>query len=78
MGDLNSRRGRIAGMDTRGAPPIIRAGADVGDAHYEQNLTSTTGGRGAYHMEFSHYEEVPGHCTRSHRRVEGRAWSGGG
>jgi elongation factor G len=62
MGDLNSRRGRIAGMDTRGTATVIRAAVPMSEMlTYEQTLTSQTGGRGAYHMEFSHYEEVPGH-----------------
>jgi elongation factor G len=62
MGDLNSRRGRIAGMDTRGASTVIRATVPMAEMlTYEQTLTSTTGGRGSYHMEFSHYDEVPGH-----------------
>jgi elongation factor G len=62
MGDLNSRRGRIAGMDTKGASTVIRATVPMAEMlSYEQTLTSTTGGRGAYHMEFSHYDEVPGH-----------------
>ncbi len=62
MGDLNSRRGRIAGMDTRGSATVIRAAVPMAEMlNYEQTLTSQTGGRGAYHMEFSHYDEVPGH-----------------
>jgi len=62
MGDLNGRRGRIAGMDTRGAATIIRATVPMAEMlTYEQTLTSTTGGRGSYHMEFSHYDEVPAH-----------------
>ncbi len=62
MGDLNSRRGRIGGMDTRGTSTIIRAKAPMSEMlTYEQHLTSATGGRGSYHMEFSHYEEVPSH-----------------
>jgi elongation factor G len=62
MGDLNSRRGRIAGMDTRGSATVIRASVPMAEMlNYEQTLTSQTGGRGAYHMEFSHYDEVPGH-----------------
>ncbi len=60
MGDLNSRRGRIAGMDTRGAMTVIRAQVPMSEMlTYEQHLTSATGGRGTYHMEYSHYEEVP-------------------
>ena len=62
MGDLNSRRGRIGGMDTRGASTVIRAKVPMSEMlTYEQHLTSATSGRGSYHMEFSHYEEVPGH-----------------
>jgi elongation factor G len=62
MGDLNSRRGRIGGMDTRGASTVIRAKVPMSEMlTYEQHLTSATGGRGSYHMEFSHYEEVPTH-----------------
>jgi elongation factor G len=60
MGDLNGRRGRIGGMDTRGATTIIKAQVPMSEMlTYEQHLTSATGGRGSYHMEFSHYEEVP-------------------
>ncbi len=62
MGDLNSRRGRIGGMDTRGVSTVIRAKVPMAEMlTYEQHLTSATGGRGSYHMEFSHYEEVPAH-----------------
>ncbi|MCC7009347.1 MAG: elongation factor G [Acidobacteria bacterium] len=62
MGDLNSRRGRIAGMETRGNGTVIKASVPMAEMlTYEQTLTSHTGGRGAYHMEFSHYEEVPSH-----------------
>jgi elongation factor G len=62
MGDLNGRRGRIAGMDTRGAMTIIKAQVPMAEMlTYEQHLTSATGGRGTYHMEYSHYDEVPSH-----------------
>jgi elongation factor G len=62
MGDLNSRRGRIGGMDTRGAMTIIKAQVPMSEMlTYEQHLTSATGGRGTYHMEYSHYDEVPAH-----------------
>ena len=60
MGDLNARRGRIAGMDTRGSTTVIKAHVPMSEMlTYEQHLTSATGGRGSYHMEFSHYDEVP-------------------
>jgi elongation factor G len=62
MGDLNGRRGRISGMDTRGGMTVIKAQVPMSEMlTYEQQLTSMTGGRGSYHMEYSHYEEVPGH-----------------
>lgn len=67
MGDLNGRRGRIGGMETRGASTVIKAQVPMVEMlTYEQQLTSATGGRGSYHMEFSHYEEVPTHL---HARV---------
>jgi elongation factor G len=62
MGDLNSRRGRISGMDSRGTTTVIRAQVPMSEMlTYEQTLTSSTGGRGSYQMEYSHYEEVPSH-----------------
>ena len=62
MGDLNSRRGRIGGMDTRGVATLIRAKVPMSEMlTYEQHLTSATGGRGSYSMDYSHYEEVPSH-----------------
>ena len=62
MGDLNGRRGRIGGMDTRGATTVIKAHVPMSEMlTYEQYLTSATGGRGSYHMEYSHYDEVPSH-----------------
>ena len=62
MGSLNGRRGRIGGMETRGSATIIKAQVPMAEMlTYEQLLTSTTGGRGSYNMEFSHYEEVPAH-----------------
>jgi elongation factor G len=62
MGDLNGRRGRIGGMEPRGMMTVIRAQVPMAEMlTYEQHLTSVTGGRGSYHMEFSHYDEVPQH-----------------
>jgi elongation factor G len=62
MGDLNGRRGRISGMDSRGAMTVIRAQVPMAEMlTYEQHLTSVTGGRGSYNMEYSHYDEVPQH-----------------
>ena len=62
MGDLNGRRGRIGGMEPRGQMTAIKAQVPMAEMlTYEQHLTSVTGGRGSYHMEFSHYDEVPSH-----------------
>ena len=62
MGDLNSRRGRTQGMDSKGSSTSIKAQVPMSEMlTYEPALTSMTGGRGAFHMEFSHYEEVPSH-----------------
>ncbi len=78
MGDLNGRRGRIAGMDTRGGMTVIKAQVPMSEMlTYEQQLTSATGGRGSYHMEYSHYEEVPTHIQSkiiaAHRAEKGEA-----
>jgi elongation factor G len=60
MGDLNSRRGRVQGMDSQGATQIIKAQVPMSEMlAYSSTLKSITGGRGSYHMETSHYEEVP-------------------
>jgi elongation factor G len=62
MGDLNGGHGRIGDMDTRGTMTIIKAQVPMSEMlTYEQHLTSATGGRGSYHMEYSHYDEVPAH-----------------
>ncbi len=60
IGDLNSRRGRIVGMEPAGETAVVRAQAPMAEMlTYEPSLRSMTGGRGGYSMEFSHYEEVP-------------------
>src|SRR5215475_8770397 len=60
IGDLNSRRGRIVGMEPTGETALVRAQAPMAEMlTYEPSLRSMTGGRGTYAMEFSHYEEVP-------------------
>jgi elongation factor G len=62
MGDMNSRRGRVSGMEQRGNSTVVKAQVPMSEMlTYEQTLTSTTGGRGSYHMEYSHYDEVPSH-----------------
>jgi len=60
IGDLNSRRGRIVGMEPNGETALVRASVPMAEMlTYEPSLRSMTGGRGGYSMEFSHYEEVP-------------------
>lgn len=60
MGDLNSRRGRIEGMDARAGAQIIRSKVPLSEMFgYSTTLRSRTQGRGTYSMEISHYEEVP-------------------
>jgi elongation factor G len=60
MGDLTSRRGRPAGMDQEGEDSIIRAEAPLAEMiSYGSILRAITQGRGSFHMEMGHYEEVP-------------------
>ena len=60
MGDLNSRRGRVLGMDAAGKYQVIKANVPMSEfLTYAPDLTSMTGGRGVYSMSFSHYDEVP-------------------
>jgi elongation factor G len=62
MGDLSSRRGRPQGMEQRGTMQLIKAEVPLSEMlSYDAELTSMTGARGSYHMEMSHYDEVPGH-----------------
>ncbi len=62
MGDLSSRRGRPQGMEPRGGVQVIKAEVPLAEMlSYDAELTSMTGGRGSYHMELDHYDEVPGH-----------------
>src|SRR5947209_6940078 len=64
-GDLNSRRGRLQGMEPRGGMTTIKAEVPMADIlTYSQSLTSLTGGRGDYHMHFLRYEEVPSHIAQ--------------
>ena len=60
IGDLNSRRGRIEGMEARNGAQVINAFVPLsGMFGYSTDLRSKTQGRGNYSMEVSHYEEVP-------------------
>ena len=60
MGDLNSRRGRVLGMDSEGKYQVIKAQAPMSEVlKYALDLNAITAGRGSFRMEESHYEEVP-------------------
>lgn len=61
IGDLNSRRGRVAGMDERAGMKVVSADVPLAEMFgYANDLRSKTQGRATYTMEFSHYEQVPG------------------
>jgi len=65
LGDLNSRRGRVQGMDQRRGMAIITAQAPLAEMQrYATDLRSITQGRGIYAMEFSRYEKVPSHAAQ--------------
>jgi len=60
MGDLNGRRGRVLGMDSKGKNQVVRANVPLVEIlTYAPDLRSMTGGRGMFSMKFSHYDEVP-------------------
>ncbi|HEU5189782.1 MAG TPA: elongation factor G [Methylomirabilota bacterium] len=64
IGDINGRRGRVIGMEPDGEIVAVRAQVPMAEMlTYESTLRSMTGGRGAYSMEPSHYEEVPAHIA---------------
>ena len=64
-GDLNSRRGRLHGMEPRGGMTVIKAEVPMAEVlTYSQSLTSLTGGRGDYALSFLRYEEVPTHIAQ--------------
>jgi len=62
MGDMNGRRGRISGMDTKGSTQIIKAQVPLAEMlEYAPTLKSMTSDRGSFVMELDHYSEVPAH-----------------
>jgi elongation factor G len=78
MGDLSSRRGRIAGSESRGHNVIVRAQVPMAEMlSYATDLTSMTQGRASYSMEFSHYDYVPNELAEkviaAHKSVHGEA-----
>jgi elongation factor G len=65
MGDFNSRRGRIMGIDSEGKLQIVKAQCPLSEMfRYAIILRSMTSGRGSFSMQYAHYEEVPGEIAR--------------
>ena len=64
IGDLNSRRGKVVGMETKGHTQLIKSKVPMAEIlKYAADLRALTSGRGDFHTEFSHYEEVPAHLA---------------
>jgi elongation factor G len=65
LGDLNTRRARVQGMDTQKGRSVVTAQVPLAEMQrYNTDLRSITGGRGVFNMEFSHYEVVPTHIAQ--------------
>jgi elongation factor G len=80
MGDLNSRRGRVQGMEASGKNQLIKAQVPMSEMlNYQSILNSITAARGSFHMQFSHYDPVPGNLAQKvidQSRAEGRIRGG--
>ncbi len=80
MGDLNSRRGRVQGMEMSGKQQVIKAQVPMAEMlNYQSTLNSITAARGSFHMQFSHYDPVPGNLAQKvieQSRAEGRIRGG--
>ncbi len=64
IGDLNSRRGKVQGMETKGHSQVIKAVVPMAEIlKYAPDLRSMTSGRGSFEAQFSHYEEAPPHIA---------------
>jgi elongation factor G len=64
MGDINSRRGRVLGMESTGKSQVIKAHVPMSETlKYAADLRSMTGGRGSFTVAFSHYDELPAHLA---------------
>jgi elongation factor G len=76
MGDLNSRRGRVQGMEASGKQQVVKAQVPMAEMlDYQSKLNSITAARGSYHMQFSHYDQVPGQIAQKiveQARADGR------
>jgi len=74
MGDLNSRRGRVQGMETGDGQTVVKAQVPLAEMlTYSQTLRALTGGRGDFHMEYSHYDEVPRQAQEKIIAASGKA-----
>jgi elongation factor G len=78
MGDINARRGKVLGMDSKGRNQVVRAEVPMSEAlTYAIDLRSMTSGQGYFTQQFSHYDEVPAHIAdkvvkeRQAQRAEG-------
>jgi elongation factor G len=66
LGDMNTRRARVQGMETEKGRSIVNANVPLAEMlRYTTELRSITGGRGMFNMELSHYETVPAHVTQT-------------
>jgi elongation factor G len=66
LGDMNTRRARVQGMETEKGRSIVNANVPLAEMlRYTTDLRSITGGRGIFNMEFSHYEVVPAHVAQN-------------
>ncbi len=65
LGDFNTRRARVQGMDTKGGRSVVSALVPLAEMQrYTTDLRSMTGGRGMFEMEFAHYQELPTHLAQ--------------
>ena len=66
LGDMNTRRARVQGMETEKGRSIVNANVPLAEMlRYTTELRSITGGRGMFNMELSHYETVPTHVAQA-------------
>ena len=64
IGDVNSRRGKVQGVEPRGHTQVIKAQVPMAEMlKYAPDLNAMSAGRGSFHAEFSHYEELPAHLV---------------